>query len=590
MRTVLIVLPVLGLLAVPSLAAADTFCVQPESSCAGPNTFATVQGALDAANGNGAGVRDMVLLGAATYTENPSDAGGNPVDIVGKGTGQTTIASSGGTGGTTFTIGEPSSTISALAIRIGPGNNNNGLDTTGLATGIAVTEPAGNPGGGFGVKLSSSGATLSGSTVTVGGGSGATYSFNGGTIRDSQLSGAGGFQGFGTIRRSRLTSIGAATIIQGPSTIENSLLRAAAGSGGGFSGVSAFTGFSSFNVDLRNDTIAGDGGGAGVNLNSSQIISQAPALSANVTNTIIRGLGTDLEADVSDDTFNPGVPTAQITVQSSDFDPAKTTTSGGGQINIGPGNINADPLFVDPVDGDFGLTTNSPAVDRGDNGFAPSGPDLAGAQRVADGDEDGQAVVDMGPLEFSRQTTVLAPSAITVPAVADPGEPVAFIADASDSGGAPLTYSWSFDDGRSGAGDVEIHSFQTPGTHTGTVTVRNPSGNQASASASVQIRGPAKPVVAAEQCAGRSATQTGTSANDVIHGTAGADVIVAGAGNDKVIAGKGADVVCGGDGKDTLKGGQGRDRLFGEQGRDELFGGPGHDRLEGGSGKDREVP
>ena len=180
-------------MAAPSLAAADTFCVQPEASCAPANTHATVQGALNAANVNGAGVRDTVLLGATTYTENVSDAGGNPVDIIGKGTGQTTITSPGGFGTTTFAIGEGSSTVSALSIQIPGGGNNTGLALVGDANGIAVTEQGGDFGH-VGVDLQNSGARLNGSTVTMTAGT-AAQSFSGGTVRDSRLSGSGGSGG-----------------------------------------------------------------------------------------------------------------------------------------------------------------------------------------------------------------------------------------------------------------------------------------------------------------------------------------------------------------------------------------------------------
>ena len=580
-------------LTAPSIASADTLCVQPETSCTGPNTYATVQAALDAANGNGSGVRDTVLLGAATYTENVTDVGGNQVDIVGAGTGQTTITAQTGFGTTVLALSDSLSTVSALTIRLpATGNSNTGLQLVGDANGVAVTESPGS-GYNYGVELANSGATLSGSTVTMSENGVAARSFSGATIRDSRLSGAGGFQGYGTIRRSRISSINSATILQLDSTIENSILEPLNGSGT-FVGVSAFASSNGFIVELRNDTIAGDGaaGAVGVDLGSDQIFSQAPALSAAVTNTIIRGMGTDLRATVSDGP-DPGTPSAQISIQSSDFDPAKTSTFGGGQILPGPGNINADPLFTDLAGGDLSLTRNSPAVDHGDNGFAPSGPDLDGAQRVVDGDEDGDAVVDMGALEFSRATTISSLNAVAIPAVADPGEPVAFIADASDSGGAPVSFGWSFDDGLAGDGAVEIHTFQDPGTHTGTVTAHNPSGDEKSVTASVRIRGPETPVepdTPAERCAGRDATEVGTPGDDVIRGTNGPDVIAALGGDDKVIAGGGRDVVCGGDGDDKLLGGAGRDLLLGERGNDKLVGGRGKDRLVGGPGKDRRIP
>ncbi|UCF42772.1 MAG: right-handed parallel beta-helix repeat-containing protein, partial [Planctomycetota bacterium] len=68
----------------------------------------------------------------------------------------------------------------------------------------------------------------------------------------------------------------------------------------------------------------------------------------------------------------------------------------------GPGNINADPLFVDAAGGDLRLSSvASPCVDTGDNS-APNLPptDLGGNPRVVDGNRDGSAVVDMGAYEF----------------------------------------------------------------------------------------------------------------------------------------------------------------------------------------------
>jgi len=63
--------------------------------------------------------------------------------------------------------------------------------------------------------------------------------------------------------------------------------------------------------------------------------------------------------------------------------------------------INADPLFVDPGNGDYHLWSESPCIDAGSNS-APGLPafDFEGEGRVLDGDEDGTGTVDMGADEY----------------------------------------------------------------------------------------------------------------------------------------------------------------------------------------------
>ncbi len=62
----------------------------------------------------------------------------------------------------------------------------------------------------------------------------------------------------------------------------------------------------------------------------------------------------------------------------------------------GGGNIDANPLFVDPGAGNLRLQASSPAINRGNNAFVPSGvtTDLAGQPRIVGG------TVDMGAYEY----------------------------------------------------------------------------------------------------------------------------------------------------------------------------------------------
>ena len=65
------------------------------------------------------------------------------------------------------------------------------------------------------------------------------------------------------------------------------------------------------------------------------------------------------------------------------------------------GNISADPLFVNPILGNYHLQQGSPSIDSGDN-QAPNLPDtdIDGDPRILDGDGNGTAIIDMGVDEF----------------------------------------------------------------------------------------------------------------------------------------------------------------------------------------------
>jgi len=65
------------------------------------------------------------------------------------------------------------------------------------------------------------------------------------------------------------------------------------------------------------------------------------------------------------------------------------------------GNTRADPLFADPVSGDYRLMKGSPAIDAADPiALDPKRKDLAGAPRLADGDGDGKPLQDLGAYEY----------------------------------------------------------------------------------------------------------------------------------------------------------------------------------------------
>jgi hypothetical protein len=73
----------------------------------------------------------------------------------------------------------------------------------------------------------------------------------------------------------------------------------------------------------------------------------------------------------------------------------------GGWSGAGGNNIDSDPNFVDPIAGDYRLASGSRCIDVGDNGAVTEPNDVDGLIRVADGNCDGTATVDMGAYEES---------------------------------------------------------------------------------------------------------------------------------------------------------------------------------------------
>ncbi len=99
-----------------------------------------------------------------------------------------------------------------------------------------------------------------------------------------------------------------------------------------------------------------------------------------------------------DQFFDFVIPVTRVTF--SDID--------GGWPGGGPGNIDADPLFLDPLLGDFRLAPGSPVIDAGDNTALLDSvlTDLAGNARFADDPDTPDSgngrppIVDMGAFEF----------------------------------------------------------------------------------------------------------------------------------------------------------------------------------------------
>ncbi|PID26970.1 MAG: hypothetical protein CSB55_09195, partial [Candidatus Cloacimonadota bacterium] len=90
----------------------------------------------------------------------------------------------------------------------------------------------------------------------------------------------------------------------------------------------------------------------------------------------------------------------------SDFGNSGSYIDGGGNIFIGPDSTYLDSVFVNFAEGDFRPCPGSPLIDAGFNGGVNNAATRFGkTSRIFDGDNDGEAVVDIGPYEYGAESS-----------------------------------------------------------------------------------------------------------------------------------------------------------------------------------------
>ena len=161
------------------------------------------------------------------------------------------------------------------------------------------------------------------------------------------------------------------------------------------------------------------------------------------------------------------------------------------------GNISADPLFVDPANGDYRVRMTSAVIDAGNDAVPQIPPvDLAGGSRIVDGNGDGLEQVDMGALEYRNHAPIANAGDDQIVIVgSDCVATVSLNGSGSDADGDALTYAWT---GPFGATAGAALSLSLPvGTHVFTLTVDDHNGGFASDTVVITVVDATAPVITA---------------------------------------------------------------------------------------------
>ncbi len=383
---------------------------------------------------------DTVEIGAGTFKTPAANAltynvaGTQPVTI--RGRGATTILTYNGTpsSNAVLLVGSTAAgdaiTVEDLNVLIPTGANTlYGVGSIGpnqtTIRNVSVTAADSTPKNSFGFQIDN-GDLLTGSSVTLPRGTVAVSSNNygvsmqgtslaaGPVVQDSTLSALVGATGnplatgamFGTVLRCRIdAAFGAGALFNpGEIDVQDTLIKVEDGTLGipqvPPSGLLAFPVASGTQtITARHVTIVSSPGSVSHSGLTEFVGAATQAALIDISDSIIAGV----DASITRNAANFG--TASVSIDHSDFDPAKITNQsvgGLGAIIQGDGNLNVDPQFANAAGGDYSLALGSPLIDVGTPGSLEPGEsptDVLGNPRITDGNADRAAIRDMGAFE-----------------------------------------------------------------------------------------------------------------------------------------------------------------------------------------------
>jgi hypothetical protein len=476
-------LSVAALLALPGLAHANTYCVA--TSSPGCIVEGDLQSALDAAKNNPG--EDTVNIGAGTFSGGDSgfsyNSSGEVVRIVGAGAGTTVITANGAAATDLLVTAPPGSTVSSLSVRI-PAASSNAVGLAAETSGsipfgdhsldvdhVSVTADAtaAQP---TGIALNRTGVANSSvdlSTITSDDGLALDVVSSGQTPVDpveflTLKAHTGVSSQFSRLTQLDVTAHRGVEVTASSSLI-SSLIKVTGTNG---VGVQSDTSGGGLNMQLIDGTIVGDGSSGSIGVFGDD--SGGNGGNIGVAGSIIQGFPTSISNQL-DPSLGNGHNDYSGTLSGWTADPSDMTAD--------PHFVNAPASPADPA-ADYRLRFDSPVIDHGTSSFGNLGPDLDGNSRNVG------AGPDIGAYEYQHR-----PPAVTAAASPSPqfvGTPVTFEANGSDPDhGDTLTYQWTFDDGATATGASVQHAFATPGVHTATVTVTDPTSQTASAGTSATV-------------------------------------------------------------------------------------------------------